>query len=157
MSQSYRKRDRTARLLKLQVLLWQYPQGIKVDEISRRFSTSKRTIYRDLLALESELDVPIWEDSGKRGIVEGYFLPPVTLTQPEAMNIFLAARLMQNYSYVYNPSVIATFMKLNTMEKLYMCLKNEKPEIILDEQVIEKARKPIERMLEISKRKNLIQ
>ena len=49
------------------------------------------------------------------------------------------------------------FMKLNTMEKLYLCLKNEKPEIILDEQVIEKARKPIERMLEISKQKNLIQ
>jgi predicted DNA-binding transcriptional regulator YafY len=76
---------------------------------------SKRTVYRDLAALETELDVPIWEEGKKRGVVDGYFLPPVTFTQAEAMNIFLAARLMQNYSYVHNPSVVATFMKLNTI------------------------------------------
>jgi predicted DNA-binding transcriptional regulator YafY len=115
MSKSSRKRDRTARLLRLQVLLWQYPHGIEVEEIARRFSISKRTIYRDLVALESELDVPIWEEGTRRGVVEGYFLPPVTFTQAEAMNIFLAARLMQNYSYIYNPSVVATFLKLNTI------------------------------------------
>jgi len=43
------------------------------------------------------------------------------------------------------------FMKLNTVEKLYLCLKNERPEILLDAGTIEKARKPIERMLELSK------
>jgi quinolinate synthase len=43
------------------------------------------------------------------------------------------------------------YMKLNTLEKLYLCLKNEKPEIILPEDVIEKARRPIVRMLELSK------
>ena len=48
------------------------------------------------------------------------------------------------------------YMKLNTMEKLYLALKNEKPEITLDEQTIEKAVKPINRMLEISKKLNLI-
>jgi quinolinate synthase len=48
------------------------------------------------------------------------------------------------------------YMKLNTMEKLYLCLKNEKPEIKLDPETIEKARKPIEKMLEISKKANLI-
>lgn len=41
------------------------------------------------------------------------------------------------------------FMKLNTMEKLYRCLKNEKPEIQLDQALIEKARLPIERMLSL--------
>ncbi len=41
------------------------------------------------------------------------------------------------------------FMKLNTMEKLYRCLKNETPEISLDESLMEKARLPIERMLAI--------
>ncbi|MFM6975639.1 MAG: quinolinate synthase NadA [Sphingobacteriaceae bacterium] len=41
-------------------------------------------------------------------------------------------------------------MKLNTLEKLYLCLKNENPEISLPETTIEKAKKPIERMLEIS-------
>ena len=39
------------------------------------------------------------------------------------------------------------FMKLNTMEKLYNCLKNETPEIQLDQELMEKARLPIERML----------
>lgn len=43
-----------------------------------------------------------------------------------------------------------SYMKLNSMRKLYLCMKNELPEIILSDQVIEKARKPIERMLEIS-------
>ncbi|MCF8309612.1 MAG: quinolinate synthase NadA [Bacteroidales bacterium] len=42
-------------------------------------------------------------------------------------------------------------MKKNTMEKLYLCLKNEKPEIELSDDVIEKARKPIDKMLKMSK------
>ncbi|MDW8157798.1 MAG: quinolinate synthase NadA [Bacteroidia bacterium] len=41
-------------------------------------------------------------------------------------------------------------MKLNTMEKLYLCLLYEKPEIILSPELIEAARKPIIRMLELS-------
>lgn len=42
------------------------------------------------------------------------------------------------------------YMKLNTMEKLYLCMKDQKPEIILDEQIRVKALKPIQRMLEMS-------
>lgn len=41
-------------------------------------------------------------------------------------------------------------MKLNTLEKLYNCLKYELPEIIMDEKLIKDARKPIEKMLELS-------
>ena len=48
------------------------------------------------------------------------------------------------------------YMKLNTMEKLYLALKNEAPEIILDKETIERDKKPIERMLEISKKAGLI-
>lgn len=115
MSKSVRKRDRTARLLRLQVLLWQYPSGLEVEEIARRCSISKRTVYRDLEALESELNVPIWEDAGKRGIADGYFLPPITFTQPEAVSLFLAARTMQYFSPQYNTSIASIFMKLNTI------------------------------------------
>ena len=46
-------------------------------------------------------------------------------------------------------------MKLNTLEKLYLCMKNEMPEIIVPEHIIERAVKPIERMLEISARLGL--
>ncbi len=42
------------------------------------------------------------------------------------------------------------YMKLNTMEKLYLCMKNEYPEIILDEETRKKALAPIERMLAMS-------
>lgn len=42
------------------------------------------------------------------------------------------------------------FMKLNTLEKLYRCMKDETPEIIIDEDIRVKAVKPILRMLELS-------
>jgi quinolinate synthase len=41
-------------------------------------------------------------------------------------------------------------MKLNTLEKLYICLRDEKPEISMSENLIESSAKPIRRMLEIS-------
>ena len=41
-------------------------------------------------------------------------------------------------------------MKLNTLEKLYLCMKYEMPEIMMDEQIRIAAKKPIDRMLEIS-------
>lgn len=46
-------------------------------------------------------------------------------------------------------------MKLNTLEKLYNCLNYELPEVDLDTDLIARARKPIERMLEISERYGL--
>jgi quinolinate synthase len=46
-------------------------------------------------------------------------------------------------------------MKRNTLEKLYLCLKNEMPEITVPQHIIERAVKPIERMLEISARLGL--
>ena len=41
-------------------------------------------------------------------------------------------------------------MKLNTLEKLYLCLKYEVPEILMDEELRLAAKKPIDRMLQIS-------
>jgi quinolinate synthase len=46
-------------------------------------------------------------------------------------------------------------MKLNTLEKLYLCLKHEVPELTMDEDIRLKALKPIKRMLEISKQYGL--
>ncbi len=47
------------------------------------------------------------------------------------------------------------FMKLITMEKIYRCLKNEKPEIFVDKKIMAAARKPIKRMMEISEKLGL--
>lgn len=41
-------------------------------------------------------------------------------------------------------------MKLNTMEKLYLCMKNRSPEIVMDPVLMEKALAPIQRMLAMS-------
>lgn len=46
-------------------------------------------------------------------------------------------------------------MKRNTMEKLYLCMKHELPEIILEDWVIEKGTACIDRMLEISAKAGL--
>ncbi len=43
-----------------------------------------------------------------------------------------------------------SYMKLNTMQKLRDCLATGKPEIHVDAGLIDKARRPIERMLELS-------
>lgn len=42
------------------------------------------------------------------------------------------------------------FMKMNTLQKLYNCLKKEYPEVILEEDIMEKARLPIDRMMLLS-------
>ncbi|MDI6802444.1 MAG: quinolinate synthase NadA [Bacteroidota bacterium] len=42
------------------------------------------------------------------------------------------------------------YMKLNTMEKLYLCMKNRSPEIIISEDLRQHALMPIQRMLEMS-------
>jgi quinolinate synthase len=61
--------------------------------------------------------------------------------------------------FIPAPSVDSTcgcndcsYMKLNTMEKLYLCLEHEEPEVKLSAELMDKARLPIERMLEISKK-----
>jgi quinolinate synthase len=44
------------------------------------------------------------------------------------------------------------FMKLNTLKKIYVCMKYELPEIMLEEKIRVKAEKPILKMLEISEK-----
>jgi quinolinate synthase len=47
-------------------------------------------------------------------------------------------------------------MKLNTLEKIYLCMEYELPEITMDEQLRLAAKRPMDRMLEISKAAGLI-
>ena len=46
-------------------------------------------------------------------------------------------------------------MKLNTLEKIYLCLKYELPELLMDEELRLKAKLPLDRMLEISEKAGL--
>jgi quinolinate synthase len=47
------------------------------------------------------------------------------------------------------------YMKLNTLEKLYLCMEYEEPEIIMNEELRIAAKKPIDKMLEISRQYGL--
>lgn len=46
-------------------------------------------------------------------------------------------------------------MKLNTMEKIYLCMKNETPEVTIDPIIFDEALRPLKRMLDISKKAGL--
>jgi quinolinate synthase len=48
------------------------------------------------------------------------------------------------------------YMKLNTLEKVYLCMEYETPELFMDEELRLAAKKPLDRMLEISKAAGLI-
>lgn len=48
------------------------------------------------------------------------------------------------------------YMKMNTLEKLYRCLRDETPEILLSDEMIERASKPIVRMLDMSRELGII-
>ncbi|HMS64009.1 MAG TPA: quinolinate synthase NadA [Ignavibacteria bacterium] len=42
------------------------------------------------------------------------------------------------------------YMKLNTLEKLYLCMRDRKPEITIEKEIMKRALKPLQRMLEMS-------
>ena len=49
-----------------------------------------------------------------------------------------------------------SYMKQNTLEKLYLCMRDESPEIELNAEIIEAAARPIVRMLEMSRQLGII-
>ncbi|MBL8153015.1 MAG: YafY family transcriptional regulator [Anaerolineae bacterium] len=82
--------NRTDRLLgivlELQAHGWQ-----RAEDLARTFEVSKRTIYRDMLAL-MESGVPVMSSPGQGyALVEGYFLPPLSFSADEAVTLLLGA------------------------------------------------------------------
>jgi predicted DNA-binding transcriptional regulator YafY len=107
------KRDRVARLTRLVSILQAHPEGMRTGDIAARVGMSVRTVYRDLVALQEELRLPVWGEDGVWGIdSEKAFLPPLKLTQQEAMAVVLSARLMVRYADKYDPDLAAAFEKL---------------------------------------------
>jgi predicted DNA-binding transcriptional regulator YafY len=109
------KLRKTERLIQIWLLLSTNPAGYTIRDLAGRFAVNIRTIYRDMAALGTDLRIPIYDDKGRWRIEESHMLPPVRLTLPEALNIFLAARLMLRYSQRYDPNVDATFTKLSAV------------------------------------------
>ncbi len=106
------KWDRAARYLKIARVLHQHREGISASAIADLVGVSKRTVYRDLEAMERDAGLPIWQDGGRYGLEEGAFLPPLDLTLHEAMTLFLAARALAKASDEYDSELIGAFVKL---------------------------------------------
>ncbi|MEO7117389.1 MAG: WYL domain-containing protein [Candidatus Limnocylindrales bacterium] len=106
------KWDRAARYLRIATILHAHSEGISAQAIADQLGASKRTVYRDLRAMDEEAGLPIWQDSGKWGMDEKAFLPPLNLTLHEAMTLFLAARVLAKTTDEHDPELIAAFVKL---------------------------------------------
>ena len=111
-----RKRDRLARLLSVASILYSKggtDAGVPVAEIARLTGMTTRTVYRDIRALEDELAVPVFTAGrGRYGIDKKFFLPPLRLSVPEAIVLFLASRLIARWSDQYDAAVVSAFTKL---------------------------------------------
>jgi proteasome accessory factor B len=106
------KWDRSARYLLVARILHAHPEGIAAERIAEQIGVSKRTVYRDLQAMESDAQLPIWQEGGRWGLEGEAFLPPLALTLHEAMAMFLAARVMVKASDEQDTELIGSFVKL---------------------------------------------
>lgn len=114
---------RLSRLTAIQNLL-QVKRITTAAELSKKFSVSIRTIYRDIRALE-EAGVPILTEEGKGySLMEGYKIPPVMFTEKEANALILAWQLVlrsKDVSFVndYSDAIdkIQAVLKYNVKDK----------------------------------------
>ena len=85
-----------SRLSRLSAILIQIQTKriVTATELAKKFQVSKRTIYRDLKALENA-GVPIFTEEGKGySLMEGYKLAPVMFSEKEANALILAEQLV---------------------------------------------------------------
>jgi len=76
------------------LLKLQGKQQIRAEDLAHHFAVSKRTIYRDVAAL-NEMGVPIISLPGEGyEMMEGYYLPPLIFTPAEASALFLGAQML---------------------------------------------------------------
>ena len=107
--------NRTDRLLGV-LLELQRKKWVRAEDLAARFETSKRTIYRDVMAL-CETRVPIRSQSGLGySLVEGYFLPPVSFTSDEAIMLLLGSDFAaQNFDEKYREAARAASGKIEAV------------------------------------------
>ena len=106
-----RIQSKAARLQRIEHRLYNAPRGQRVTELAEYCGVDRRTIYRDLQALE-EMGVPVWEQDGRYGIDRESYLSTVRLNLNEAVALFFAARLLAHHIDEHNPNVVSALTKL---------------------------------------------
>lgn len=112
-----RAANKAERLLQIEALLLEHPQGLTQAEIARRVGVHRSTIYRYLPDLDQFC---VYETpDGKLAIDRDHYLTNVRLTLHEAMAFHLAARLMATRTDKHNPHAASALRKLGiALEKL---------------------------------------
>jgi predicted DNA-binding transcriptional regulator YafY len=108
--------DRQVRMFKIEHLLYQCGEaGMAVDKLAEDCDVSLRTTQRDLYSIEASNVFPIWRRNGRCGILIKQYLPPIRFSPSEALNLFMASRLMLSYAQRYDPDMAFIFNKLNSI------------------------------------------
>ncbi|MEO8606248.1 MAG: YafY family protein [Chloroflexota bacterium] len=104
--------NRTDRLLAI-VLELQARKQVRAEDLADTFEVTKRTIYRDIQALD-ESGVPIVAIPGQGySLVEGYFLPPLTFSSDEAIMLLLGNDFVgQNFDAQYREAAHSASHKI---------------------------------------------
>lgn len=104
--------NRTDRLLAI-VLELQAKGWLRAEDLAATFEVSKRTVYRDMQAL-AESGVPVISSPGQGySLMEGYFLPPLSFTQEEALMLLLGGDFMaQTFDAEYQRAARAATSKI---------------------------------------------
>ncbi len=113
-----RATGKAERLLQIEALLLEYPDGLSQAEIARRIGVNRSTVYRYLPDLTARFAV-YETDDGRLAIDRDHYLMNVRLTLHESMAVHLAARLMATRTDKQNPHAAAALRKLGlALEKL---------------------------------------
>ena len=89
--------NRIDRLMNM-LLVLQSKKFVTTKAFSDKYELSERTIYRDIKAL-NEIGVPIYfEPNRGYGLMQGYFLPPLTFTVDEANSLLLLHTLAHKFA-----------------------------------------------------------
>jgi predicted DNA-binding transcriptional regulator YafY len=103
--------SRVARLQEIEQMLYQEPQGLRVVELARLCDVDRRTIYRDLAALE-DAGIPLRQHGGRFSLVREQYLANVQVNFHEAVAMMLAIRLFTKTFVICNAQLTAVLDKM---------------------------------------------
>ncbi len=115
MSRAENKADR---LLKMEALLWDHPEGLSQAEIARRLNVDRSVIHRNLNDFQRVYPTIVHED-GRINLDRSAYLVKVAFSLHEAMAVHLAARLLATRMDKHNPHAASALRKLGiALERL---------------------------------------
>ncbi|WP_029215229.1 helix-turn-helix transcriptional regulator [Kallotenue papyrolyticum] len=106
-----RSHSKASRLRRIEHKLYNTPNGLSAVELAKYCGVDRRTIYRDILALE-EMGVPVWQLDGRFGIDRDSYQSTVRLNLNETVALYFAARLLAHHSDENNPHVVGALDKI---------------------------------------------